>query len=77
MAFNSWLVGGVLAFLAGLFMRKKTQKLHQNVPEYTRTTVPDGEVVIDDPVAGVTPRPTHPPSPPLSSNTDDEIRSPG
>ena len=41
-----------MAFLAGLFARRKREpKRHQNVPEYTRTAVPDGEVVIDDPSA--------------------------
>ena len=82
MAYRTWILGGVFAFLAGLFARRKrAPKRHQNVPEYTRTAVPDGEVVIDDPAAsGKTPDSAPNVKHPLDNNNnndDDVIRSPG
>ena len=82
MAYRTWILGGVFAFLAGLFARRKReQKRHQNGPEYTRTAVPDGEVVIDNPAAsGKKPDPAPNFGHPLDNNNnndDDVIRSPG
>jgi hypothetical protein len=77
MAYRAWFLGGVLAFLAGLFARRKREpKRHQNVPEYTRTAVPDGEVVIDDPAASGK-KPDSAPNVEHPLNNNDVIRSPG
>lgn len=71
----------VFSFLSGLFARRKrATKRHQNIPNYTRTVVPDGEVVIDDPsVSGEktasAPNFEHPLD--NNNNNDDVIRSPG
>ena len=68
-----WLISGAIATIMGLVVRQKRKKLQESRPEYVRTSVPGGEVVIDDPSqTGVQPA-THP----FEKSTDTEIRSPG
>tara|TARA_B100001142_G_C14279503_1_gene634297 strand:- start:122 stop:340 length:219 start_codon:yes stop_codon:yes gene_type:complete len=71
--FKLWLISGAIAAIMGLVVRQKRKKVQESRPEYVRTSVPGGEVVIDEPSQTARKPATHP----FEKSTDTEIRSPG